>query len=101
MNITATISQLMTIIGALVVLTNITVQVVKQAIPNSKFPTNFVAVVVALVLTVLAYFVWASWSETPIVWYYVVASVVVGILVAYAAMFGYDKLVEAIAKIKK
>lgn len=101
MNITATISQLMAIIGALVALTNVTVQVIKQAIPNSKFPTNFIAVVVALVLTVTAYFVWAGWSGTPVVWYYVIAAVVVGILVAYAAMFGYDKLVEALAKMRQ
>lgn len=101
MNITAIISQLMTIIGGLVVLTNITVQVIKQAIPNSKFPTNFIAVVVALVFTVLAYFVWAAWSGTPVVWYYVVAAVVVGILVAYAAMFGYDKLCEALTRMKQ
>lgn len=101
MNITATISQLMAIIGALVALTNITVQVIKQAIPNSKFPTNFVAVVVALVFTVVAYFAWAAWSGTIVVWYHVVSAVVIGILVAYAAMFGYDKLCEALAKMKQ
>lgn len=100
MNVTAIVSQLMAIIGALVALTNITVQVIKQVIPNGKFPTNFIAVVVALVFTVLAYFVWAGWSGTPIIWYHVVAAVVVGILVAYAAMFGYDKLCEALAKMK-
>lgn len=101
MNVASIVSQLMTIIGGLVVLTNIIVQVLKQAIPNSKFPTNFVAVIVALVLTVLAYFVWASWSGTTIIWYHIVASVIVGILVAYAAMFGYDKLIEALSKMKQ
>lgn len=101
MNIAAIISQFMSIIGGLVVLTNIIVQVLKQMIPNSKFPTNFVAVIVALVLTVLAYFVWAAWSGATIIWYHIVAAVIVGILVAYAAMFGYDKLVEALAKMKQ
>ena len=101
MGIPTTISQFAAIIGALVALTNITVQVVKQVIPNSKFPTNFIAVVVALILTVLAYFMWAGWSGTTIVWYHIIAAIVVGILVAYAAMFGYDKLVEALAKMKQ
>lgn len=36
-----------------------------------------------------------------VVWYMVVAAVVVGFMVAYAAMFGFDKLKEAIAQIEK
>ena len=34
-------------------------------------------------------------------WYYVAAAVVVGFAVAYAAMFGFDKLKEALGQIKK
>ena len=35
------------------------------------------------------------------VWYMVVAAVVVGFMVAYAAMFGFDKLKEAIMQLEK
>jgi len=34
-----------------------------------------------------------------IVWYTVVGAVVLGFFVAYAAMFGFDKLKEAIAQL--
>lgn len=34
-------------------------------------------------------------------WYMVVAVVVLGFMVSYAAMFGYDKLMEAIGKTGK
>lgn len=100
MNITAIASQLMTIIGVLVALTNIVVQVVKQAIPNRKFPTNILAVAVALILTLFAFFAWTSWRGIHVLWYYVVAAVVLGFLVAYAAMFGFDKLKEVLTQMK-
>lgn len=39
--------------------------------------------------------------EYAVMWYYVAAAVVVGFAVAYAAMFGFDKLKEALGQIKK
>jgi hypothetical protein len=91
----------MIILGALIALTNITVEVIKSAIPNSKFPTNLVAVIVAIVITVTAFAVWASISNVVILWWHIVASIIVGVLVAYGAMFGYDKLKEVINSVGK
>ena len=87
------ISVLVTIIGVLVALTNIVVEVIKKVTWN-KLPTNIVATVVAEVLTIVAFFAYASYSNMQVVWYSVVSAVIVGILVAYAAMFGFDKLKE-------
>ena len=87
------ISVLVTIIGVLVALTNIVVEVIKK-VTWDKLPTNIVATVVAEVLTVVAFFAYASYSNMQVVWYSVVSAVIVGILVAYAAMFGFDKLKE-------
>ena len=42
-----------------------------------------------------------SASAYAVMWYYVAAAVVVGFAVAYAAMFGFDKLKEALGQIKK
>lgn len=86
------IALLMTVIGVLVALTNIFVQVLKQLI--GELPTSLVAFVVAIVLTLLAFFAWASYTQTAIEWYYIPAAVIAGVLVAYAAMFGFDKLKE-------
>lgn len=101
MNITAIMSQLLAIIGVLVALTNIVVQVIKQVVPNDKFPTNLVAVLVAVGLTLLAFFAYTSWRGIPVLWYYVVAAVICGVLVAYAAMFGFDKLKEVLSQFSK
>lgn len=93
------ISTLITIIGVLVALTNIVVEVVKK-LTWDKVPTNIVATLVAAVLTLVAFFAWTSINDITVVWYYVVAAVVVGIMVAYAAMFGFDKLKEILNGLK-
>lgn len=90
---------LITIIGVLVALTNIIVEVVKK-LTWDKVPTNIVATLIAEALTLVAFFAWTSINDIAIMWYYVVAAVVVGILVAYAAMFGFDKLKEILDQFK-
>lgn len=99
MNITNYFTTLMLIIGVLVVLTNIIVEVVKK-LTWDKLPTNILAILVAIVLTLVAFFAWASYAGITIVWYYIAAAVVVAFLVAYAAMFGFDKLRESLQKIQ-
>ncbi len=39
-------------------------------------------------------------KAVPVVWYMVAAAVVLGFFVAYAAMFGFDKLKEVIMQLK-
>lgn len=90
---------LLVVIGALVILTNIIVEVLKK-FTYEKIPTNILAVLVALVLTIVAFFALMSWVALPIRWYYVAAAIVVAFMVAYAAMFGFDKLKEALSKIE-
>lgn len=87
-------SVIISIIGVLVVLTNIVVQVLKK-VTWDKLPTN------ALVLTLGAFFAYCSIKGIAVVWYMVFAAVVLAFMVAYAAMFGFDKLKEALAQIHK
>ena len=87
------IATLMIFVGFATVLTNIIVQVVKKATWD-KVPTNLVAMLVAVLLTMAAFFAYAQVQSIKITWYLIVAALVVGFMVAYAAMFGYDKLKE-------
>jgi len=93
-------SVILSIVGILVALTNIIVQVLKK-LTWDKLPTNILAVVVSLLLTLAAFFAYCQINKITVVWYMVFAAAVLGILVAYAAMFGYDKLREAVALIGK
>ena len=87
------IATIITIIGILVALTNVIVEVVKTATWD-KLPTNIVALIVSLVLTMLAGIAYCQVNGVVITWYIIIALVVVGFMVSYAAMFGFDKLQE-------
>lgn len=89
-------SILLSVMAALVFVTNIIVEVIKGLFP--KTPTNIVAVIVAMVVTVLAAIIICSVMEITIMWYYAVGAVVLGIFVGYAAMFGFDKFKAALNK---
>jgi len=55
-------------------------------------------------VTLLAFFAVCQIMELRITWYMVVGAVVLGIFVAYAAMYGFDKLkqtMEQIGNIKR
>lgn len=86
---------LLPVIGLLVALTNIITQVLKKATWD-KLPTNVVAVIVGMVLTIAAGIACCQIKAVPITWYIVAALIVAGFAVAYAAMFGFDKLQEVL-----
>lgn len=90
-------SVILTIVGVLVVITNIMVQVLKR-VTWDKLPTNILAVIISMSLTLAAFFVYCQIKGVAVVWYMVVAAVVLGFFVAYAAMFGFDKLKETITQ---
>ena len=87
------ISVLITVLGVLVALTNIIVEVLKK-VTYDKLPTNVMAVLVAVVLTILAGLALFQIKGIAVTWYLILALVVMGFMVAYAAMFGFDKLKE-------
>ena len=85
-NIPVAAALVLPVVLVLMVVTNIIVEVLKK-LTWGKLPTNLLAFAVAMAVT-----------------YMVVAAVVMGVFVAYAAMFGFDKLrqtLEQLDSIKK
>ena len=78
--------------------TSIIVEVIKGLFP--KLPTNFLVFIVAILVTILALFIAAAILEITVMWYYAVGAVVLGIFVAYAAMYGFDKFKELFERLK-
>lgn len=93
-------SAVISLIGILVVLTNIITQIVKK-VTWEKLPTNILVVIISMALTLAAFFAYCQIKAIAVVWYMVIAAIVLGFLVSYAAMFGFDKLKEALAQIGK
>ena len=91
-------SVLLAVMAVLVFATSIIVEVVKNLFP--KVPTNFVAVTVAVIVTVLAMLILCAVLEITVMWYYAVGAVVLGLFASYAAMFGFDKFKAAWDKLK-
>ena len=78
---------------------NIIVEVVKKLFP--KVPTTLLATILSVAITMVAFFAWAAIVEVTVLWYYVVAAFILGLFVAYAAMFGFDKFKQALLKLKE
>ena len=97
MELTEIISIILVIVGVLMAVTNIITQVLK-AVTWDVIPTNILVVIIAEFLTLATSAAYAQIKGIPILWYYVVAAVVVGLFVAYAAMFGFDKFKQTISQ---
>ena len=82
----------------LTVATNIIVQVLKK-LTWEKIPTNVLAFIVAMVVALLAFFAVCEIMGWAVTWYMVAGAVALGVFVCYAAMFGFDKLREALEQI--
>lgn len=92
------ISIFVTAVGILIALVNVITEVLKKVITDDIFPTNALAICISEVLTVSAVLGYCSIYQQKIYWYIVAGAVICGILVAYGAMFGYDKLKEVLKR---
>lgn len=86
------------IVFLLSTIVNVIVEVLKRITP--KIPTDIVVFIVSIAVTVLALFIASEALAITVMWYYAVGAVVLGIFVAYAAMFGFDKVKELIDRLK-
>lgn len=94
------ISAILLAVLILTVVTNIIVQVLK-GITYGKIPTNVLAVIVAMVVTLVTLFAICTITQTTVAWYMIAGAIALGIFVAYAAMFGFDKFRQALEQIAK
>lgn len=102
-NIPVVVALILPVVLALTVITNVIVEALK-GLTYGKLPTNILAFLVAMVVTLVAFFAACQILGVPIVWYTVAAAIVLGFFVCFAAMYGFDKLkqtMEQLNNIKK
>lgn len=97
-NIPVALSMILPLVLVLMVITNIVVEVLKK-LTWGKLPVNILAFVVALTVTLLAFMAVCQIVGIAVTWYMVMGAIILGIFVAYAAMFGFDKLKQTIEQI--
>ena len=98
-NIPVAAALVLPVVLVLMVVTNIIVEVLKK-LTWGKLPTNILAFAVAMIVTLLAFFAACQIMGVAVTWYMVVGAIVLGVFVAYAAMFGFDKLRQTLEQLE-
>ena len=88
------ITSLVAVIGALAFMVSIITQVFKGVGVLSKVPTDILVFVLSIGLTVIAFVAYMQYIQMAIVWYMVVAAIMAGFIVAFVAMYGWEKFSE-------
>lgn len=102
-NIPMVAALILPVVLVLTIVTNIIVEALK-GLTYGKLPTNILAFLVAMTVTLVAFFAACQIFGIPIKWYTVAAAIVLGFFVCFAAMYGFDKFkqtMEQITSIKK
>ena len=98
-NIPVVVALILPMVLVLTVVTNIIVEALK-GLTYGKLPTNILAFLVAMAVTLTAFFAACQIMGIPIVWYMVIAAIVLGFFVCFAAMYGFDKLKQTVEQVK-
>ena len=88
------ITSLLAVVGALAFMVSIITQVFKGVGVLSKVPTDILVFVLSIGLTVIAFVAYMQYIHMAIVWYMVVAAIMAGFIVAFVAMYGWEKFSE-------
>lgn len=84
------IMMLIPVVFGLMVIVNIFTEVLKKALWD-KLPTNLLVLILSMVITIVAMFVYLQIFSIAFIWWMVPVAIVVAFFVAYSAMFGFDK----------
>lgn len=88
------VTVIMAIVGVLAFVVSVITQVFKGVWILAKIPTDFLVFVLSIALTVIVYVAYMDYIQQTIIWYMIIAAVLAGFLVAYVAMFGWEKFSE-------
>lgn len=85
---------ILAIIGALAFMVSIITQVFKGVGFLAKIPTDILVVVLSIGITVAAFTAYMQYIQQVILWYMILAAIMAGFVVAFIAMFGWEKFSE-------
>ena len=88
------ITSLLAVVGALAFMVSIITQVFKGVGVLSKVPTDILVFVLSIGLTVIAFVAYMQYIQQTVLWYMVIAAIMAGFMVAFVAMYGWEKFSE-------
>ena len=87
-------------IGVLAFCVSVITEVFKGVGLLAKIPTDALVLVLSLALTITAFVAYMQYIQQAILWYMILAAIMAGFLVAFVAMYGWQKLTELWGRFK-
>ena len=88
----ANMTIILAIIGTIAFLVSVITQVIKNISIFNKVPTDIIVLVLSIGITVTAFIAYMQYIHMTILWYMILAAIMAGFIVAFVAMFGWEKL---------
>lgn len=82
------------VIGVLAFLVSVITEVFKNVGILKVIPTDIFVLILSVIMTMLAYVAFMQYIGQAILWYMLVAALLAGFIVAFIAMFGWEKITE-------
>lgn len=92
---------ILAVIGALAFIVSVITQVFKGVGVLAKIPTDILVLVLSIGITVTAFVAYMQYIRQTIIWYMILAAILAGFLVAFVAMYGWEKFAELWSRFKK
>ena len=92
--LTLNITIILAVIGAIAFIVSVITQVIKGVGVFAKIPTDGLVLVFSIGITVAAFVAYMQYLHMTILWYMVLAAIMAGFVVAFVAMYGWEKLSE-------
>ena len=88
----ANMTMILAVIGAPAFMVSVITQVFKGVGVLSKIPTDILVFVLSIGITVVAFVAYMQYIQMTILWYMILAAIMAGFIVAFVAMYGWEKL---------
>lgn len=92
---------ILAVIGILAFLVSVVTQVFKGVGFLSMIPTDALVLVLSIGITVSAFVAYMQYIQMTILWYMILAAILAGFIVAFVAMYGWEKLTELWKRMSK
>ena len=90
----ANMTTILAVIGALAFMVSVITQVFKGVGVLAKIPTDILVFILSIGMTVTAFVAYMQYIQQTLLWYMILAAILAGFLVAFVAMYGWEKFAE-------
>ena len=97
----ANMTTILAVIGALAFMVSVITEVFKGVGVLAKIPTDILVFILSIGITVTAFVAYMQYIQQTILWYMILAAILAGFLVAFVAMYGWEKFAELWNRFKK